>query len=168
MKKKKITENDHLEKEWLEEARKQTTKTLPKFINHLMNDYEHDYGTCVKAVSAAMLGTFWAFNRQEGFTGFQVGFIPWMMMDEFWGESKVGRKVIDFDKMLYPQYDFMYEKTIRPETFARLKEVARKKIEEAAEALANGDEDYVCNNVYRHWKSIAEGNIPFGYKISNE
>ena len=166
--KQQITEKDHLEKEWLKEAHEQTLETLPKFINHLMNDYEHDYGTCVKAVTAAMIGTFATFNKQEGFTGFQVGFIPWMMMDEFWGESKVGRRVIDFDKMLYPQYDFMYEKTITPKTFARLKEVAQKKIEEAAEALANGDENYVCNNVYRHWKSIAEGNIPFGYKISDE
>lgn len=87
MEKKEITEKDHPEKEWLEEARKQTHETLPKFIDHLMNDYKHDYGTCIKAVSAAMLGTFWAFNRQEGFTGFQVGFIPWLLMGEFWGNS---------------------------------------------------------------------------------
>lgn len=168
MEKKKITEADHLEVEWLKEAHEQTLETLPEFIDYLMNGYEHDYGTCVKAAAAAMIGTFAAFNKQEGFTGFQAGFIPWLMMNEFWGESKVGRKVLDFDKMLYPQYGFMYEKTIKPETFARLKEVARKKIEEAAEALANGDENHVCNNVYRHWKSIAEGNIPFGYKISDE
>ena len=168
MEKKKITEADHLEVEWLKEAHEQTLETLPKFIDHLMNDYEHDYGTCVKAAAAAMVGTFAAFNKQEGFTGFQVGFIPWMMMDEFWGESKVGRKVIDFDKMLYPQYDFMYEKTIRPKTFARLKEVAKEKIEKADKAIANGDNNSVHPSVYRHWKSIAEGNIPFGYKISNE
>lgn len=70
--------------------------------------------------------------------------------------------------MLYPQYDFMYEKTIRPKTFARLKEVAKEKIEKADKAIANGNNNSVYPSVYRHWKSIAEGNIPFEYKISNE
>lgn len=168
MEKKKITEADHLEVEWLKEAHEQTLETLPKFIDHLMNDYEHDYGTCVKAAAAAMIGAFVTFNKQEGFTGFQAGYIPWLMMDEFWGKSKVGRKVLDFDKMLYSQYDFMYEKSIKPETFAKLKEVAKEKIEEADKATANGDNNFVHPSVYRHWKSIAKGNIPFGYKINNE
>lgn len=168
MEKKKITEADHLEVEWLKEAHEQTLETLPKFIDHLMNDYEHDYGTCVKAAAAAMIGAFVAFDKQEGFTGFQAGCIPWLMMNEFWGKSEVGRKVLDFGKMLYPQYDFMYEKSIKPKTFAKLKEVAKEKIEEADKATASGDNNFVHPHVYRHWKSIAEGNIPFGYKISNE
>lgn len=78
MKKIKITEADHLEKEWMLDAKKQTLETLPEFINHLMNDYEHDYGTIVKATAAAMIATFEACEKSEqgGFTGFQVGFIP--------------------------------------------------------------------------------------------
>ena len=78
MKKIKITEADHLENEWLEQAKTQTLETLPEFINHLMNDYEHDYGTSIKATAVAMLATFNACNNSEqgGFTGFQVGFIP--------------------------------------------------------------------------------------------
>lgn len=133
-----------------------------------MNDYIHDYGTCVKAVSAAMLGAFNVFNREEGFTGFQVGFIPWFMMDEFWGESKVGRKVIDFSKMLYPQYDFMFEKTISSKTFKTLQEVAKEKIKEADEALARGEKFVCAYEVYKHWNDIVNGNIPFGYTISDE
>lgn len=38
----KITEQDHLEKEWYEEAKKQTLETLPQFMNHMLNDYGHD------------------------------------------------------------------------------------------------------------------------------
>ena len=159
MEKKKITEADHLEKEWLEEARKQTSKTLPRFINHLMSDYEHDYGTCIKAVSAAMIGTFWAFNRQEGFTGFQVGFIPWFLMREFWGNSEVGRKVIDFDDMLYPQYQYKFEKTITQSQFSNLQK-------KASERLAEGIPMH--SDVRKHMESIVAGNIPFGYKISEE
>ena len=113
MKKIQITEEDFPEREWLEEARKQTSETLPKFIGHLMNDYEHDYGTCVKAVSAAMLGTFWAFNRQEGFSSFQVGFIPWLLMKEFWGNSEFGRRVINYDDMLFPQCEYKFDAAVK-------------------------------------------------------
>lgn len=153
--KQQITEKDHLEKEWFEEASEQTLETLPKFINHLMNDYDHDYGTCVKAVTAAMLGTFWAFDKQEGFTGFQVRFIPWMMINKFWGESEIGRKVIDFDDMLFPQYEDRFRNTISKELFKRLQERASKFIEE-------GD---LHPDVKKHMESIVAGKVPFGYKL---
>lgn len=160
----RITEEDHLEKEWLKEAHEQTLETLPKFINHLLNDYGHDYGTCVKAVVAAMIGTFSAFNKEEGFTGFQAGFIPWMIMNEFWGESKIGRKVIDFGKMIYPQNEDYFDKTIRLSTWDRLKDLAKENIEKF-DVLAKDNKNYADPVVYKHWKSIAEGNVPFGYKI---
>lgn len=153
--KQQITEKDHLEKEWFKEATEQTLETLPKFINHLMNDYEHDYGTSVKAVTAAMLGTFWAFDKQEGFTGFQVRFIPWMMINKFWGESEIGRKVIDFDDMLFPQYEDRFRNTISKELFKRLQERASKFIEE-------GD---LHPDVKKHMESIVAGEVPFGYKL---
>lgn len=153
--KQQITEKDHLEKEWFKEATEQTLETLPKFINHLMNDYEHDYGTSVKAVTAAMLGTFWAFDKQEGFTGFQVRFIPWMMINKFWGESEIGRKVIDFDDMLFPQYEDEFRNTISKKLFKRLQERASKFIEE-------GD---LHPDVKKHMESIVAGEVPFGYKL---
>ena len=40
-----ITEEMHLEKEWFANAKKQTLETLPAFMNHVLNDYCHDYGT---------------------------------------------------------------------------------------------------------------------------
>lgn len=153
--KQQITEKDHLEKEWLKEANEQTLETLPKFINHLMNDYDHDYGTCVKAVTAAMLGTFWAFDKQEGFTGFQVRFIPWMMMNEFWGKSEIGRKVINFDDMVFPQYEDRFRNTISKEVFKRLQESASKFIEERC----------LHPDVKKHMESIVAGEVPFGYKL---
>ena len=159
MEKKEITEKDHPEKEWLEEARKQTHETLPKFIDHLMNDYEHDYGTCIKAVSAAMLGTFWAFNRQEGFTGFQVGFIPWLLMGEFWGNSEVGRRVINYDDMLYPQYQNKFEKTINQSQFSKLQKKASERLAESTS---------MHPSVRKHMESIIAGTIPFGYKLSEQ
>lgn len=158
MEKKKITEVDHLEVEWMKEAKEQTLETLPSFFNHLMNGYVHDYGTIVKAVSAAMLGTFWAFNNQEGFTGFQVGFIPWFMMDEFWSKSEIGRKVINFDDMVFPQYEFKFRSTISKEIFKNLQERASKFIEEGR----------LHPDVKKHMESIVAGEVPFGYKLIDE
>lgn len=162
MKKIKITEADHLENEWLEQAKAQTLKTLPEFINHLMNDYEHDYGTIIKATAAAMIATFNACNQSEqgGFTGFQVGFIPWLMMNKFWGESEVGRKVIDFEHMLYPQYAHKFEKTISSKIWHELQKVAKEKMNEPAENFHPSVRDHI-------WK-IAAGQIPFGYTVKDE
>lgn len=159
---KKITEADHLEKEWLEQAKNQTLETLPQFINHLMNDYEHDYGTSIKATAAAMIATFYACNESEqgGFTGFQVGFIPWFMIDEFWGKSKVNRKFIDFEHMLYPQYAYEFEKTIPSKIWHTLQKVAKEKMEEPAENFHP--------DVREHISKIAAGQIPFGYTVKDE
>ena len=162
MKKIKITEADHLENEWLEQAKTQTLETLPEFINHLMNDYEHDYGTSIKATAAAMIATFNACDQSEqgGFTGFQVGFIPWFMMDKFWGESEVGRRIINFDDMLYPQYEYKFEKTISPKTWKNLQEIAKEKMKESIENFHP--------NVRLHISKIAAGQVPFGYKVKEE
>lgn len=159
---KKITEADHLENEWLEQAKEQTLETLPQFINHLMNDYEHDYGTSIKAAITAMLATFNACDKSEqgGFTGFQVGFIPWLMMNEFWGVSEVGRKVIDFEHMLYPQYAYKFEKTMSSKIWHTLQKIAKEKMKEPAENFHP--------DVREHISKIAAGQIPFGYTVKDE
>lgn len=158
MEKKKITEEDHLEVEWLKEAKKQTLETLPSFFNHLMDDYVHDYGTIVKAISAAMIGTFYTLNKQEILTGFQVGFIPWIIIDEFRGKSEVGRKIIDFDDMVFPQYEYEFRNTISKGTFKKLQERASRFIEERD----------MHPDVKKHMESIVAGKIPFGYKLKND
>lgn len=144
------------------QAETQTLETLPEFINHLMNDYEHDYGTIIKATAAAMIATFEACDKSEqgGFTGFQVGFMPWFMMNEFWGESKVGRKVIDFEYMLYPQHAHNFEKTISSKTWHELQKAAKERMKEPIE---NFDPD-----VRLHISKIAAGEIPFGYTVKDE
>lgn len=159
---KKITEADHFENEWLEQAKNQTLETLPQFINHLMNDYEHDYGTSIKATAVAMIATFHVCEKSEqgGFTGFQVGFIPWFMIDEFWGNSEVGRKIIDFEHMLYPQYADKFEKTIPSKIWHKLQKVAKEKMKEPAENFHPDVRDHISK--------IAAGQIPFGYTVKDE
>ena len=42
---KEITEKDKEDVQWYKDAKNQTLETLPDFINHLVKDYSHDYGT---------------------------------------------------------------------------------------------------------------------------
>lgn len=158
--KKAITEKMHLEKEWFEQARRQTLETLLEFINHVMNDYCHDYGTICHAVSACALAAVYAANHHPsgGITGFQAGFVMWDVIRQMnYPSNKCGMKLMDYDNMLYPQYAHKFEKTIAPNTWKSLQEAAREKIEQEGE--------YAHPEVLKHWKSIADGTIPFGYQI---
>lgn len=160
----RITEEMHLEKKWFSEASKQTPATLMDFIDHVMNDYIHDYGTIVHAISACAIAAAWAANNSEGaqggITGFQAGFVMWDFIREWrYPNNECGLRIIDFDNMLYPQYECQFEKTITPDTWNRIRNRAKRKLEES-----NGASDYVIN----HWGSIKRGKIPFGYKIREE
>lgn len=157
-----ITEKDKLKNEWFEEAKEQTIDTLPAFINHIMNDYSHDYGMICHAVSACALAAAHAANSHEQacITGFQAGFVMWDFIKQ-WAheENKCGMKLIDYDRMLYPQYESVFDKFITKKTFKKLQEEAKKKLVQSV------DDDYIPNEVIEHWKSIIKGDVPFGYKL---
>lgn len=174
----KITEQQHLEKEWYEEAKKQTLETLPAFISHVMNDYEHDYGTVCHAIAACALAATYAANEQPqgGVTGFQAGYVMAQYMKNWmYSDLKTTLRIVDFDKMLYPQYKDYFDKLISKETFDSIQEEARKNIAEVEGQKKTLDESGEMRNavlvhpdVLEHWKSIADGNIPFGYKLKED
>lgn len=75
---KTITEEDKVHENWYKEAKDMDMQKLPQFVNGLLEDYEHDYGTICHALSAAAVATMWAMNRDErqgGITGFQASCI---------------------------------------------------------------------------------------------
>ena len=166
MEKQIITEEMGLHKEWFVQAKDQTVETLPEFLRHLSEDYQHDYGTMCHAVSAASIATAWAMNSQPGFglTGFQAGFVMWGFI-QHWTKShnKTGLRLVDWDDMLYPQYEDKFQKTISPETWEALQKEALKLLEENRES-----EFEPAIRVRNHWRSIAAGNIPFGYEIGED
>ena len=148
--------------QWKTRARSiKTIEEFNEFYNHLFNDYRHDYGAMCRAigqlaVAAASLGA-----HIEGITGFQAGFVMWDFIQNWtYTHNKTGLKIMDYDNMLYPQYDYKFDKTISPETWSALQE-------EAAEKLA-ADGDYAHPDVVEHWRSIANGEVPFGYKVRRE
>ena len=160
---KSITEKDKEEVKWYADAKNQTLSTLPSFINHLLVDYEHDYGTICKAIAAAMLGAGYAVNNsnQGGITGFQAGSVMWEFIKEWsYSNNSCGLKILDYDNMLYPQYNNMFDKTISANTFKALQEMAKKN-------LLERNKEHIHPDVLNHWKSIADGKIPFGYTIKD-
>ena len=160
----KINEEMHIEKEWFAEAKKQRLMTLPDFINHVMNDYEHDYGTVCHAIAACALAATWAANNEDGarggITGFQAGFVMWDFIRQFmYEDNKCGLRIIDYDKMLYPQYEDFFGKHISPEVHDALMKRSEELLKE---------KDHVHPDVIKHWKAIATGHMPFGYVVAKD
>lgn len=165
----KINEKQHLEKIWFKEAQEQTIETLPAFINHIMNDYVHDYGTICHAIAACALAAAWGTNHHEqgGITGFQASFVMWDFIKEWeYSGNKTGLKIVDYDNMLYPQYKDKFDKVISKETFKGIQKEAINRLGEYYNTLEN--ERYVHPDVVKHWRSIVAGNVPFGYKIKED
>jgi hypothetical protein len=225
----KIDESMQVHKEWYEQANKQTIETLPVFINHIMNDYSHDYGTICHAVAASAIAAAWAVNAHPngGITGFQAGAVMWSFLRNWsFSNNKTGLRIIDYDNMLFPQYKERYDKTITPDVWSLIKNEAKSKIDEAKkdfdlylqkldeynvaiEAFINKYPDYherkayyhrvscgtwdqhqeddrkekagfefapeepYCpitdeSHVYKHWESIVDGKVPFGYTVRKD
>jgi len=143
--------------EWFKKAGNiKSSEELVKFIDHLLNDYEHDYGTMVRAISAMTLATAYMGAAIEGITGFQAGFVMWDFI-RWWQypDNKTGMRLVNYDNMLYPQYYERFSKTISKATWEKLQEEAKKKLEEGLGV----------DEVRKHWQSIIDGVVPFGYEV---
>ena len=134
MKKKTISEEMNVQKEWYAKAKDMTLEELPDFLQHLMADYQHDYGTICHAMTAGALATMWAMDHtdQGGITGFQAGAIMWEFIRNWaYTDNKTSLKIINYDDFLYPQYGHKFDKTMSAETWATIQKEAAAKIKEA-------------------------------------
>lgn len=130
--KERITEEMKIHEKWFEEAKKQTTDTLTEFVRHLAEDYEHDYGTICHAVTAAGLAGMYAVENSPsgGITGFQAGLCMWGIVRQWsYKNNKCGLRMLDFDKLLYPQYEYVF-KSISKDTLEAVRKEAVEKIAE--------------------------------------
>lgn len=155
---KKIKEEDKIHLEWYEETRKiNTIEEFNSFFHKLTKEYEHDYGTICHAIAAIGIAAMRLMDKDEqaGITGFQASCITQFIM-EHWGSIKPPYKLLQYERMLYPQYEYEYEKTMSNSTFNWLKEQAQEK-------LVN--DKNMHPNVKAHMLSILVGCVPFGYKI---
>ena len=157
---KKITEEMGVHKEWLPKAKEQTLESLPGFIRHLVEDYEHDYGTIVHAMTAGMVAAQSAINKtdQGGITGFQASCIGWSMIREYMGiEGTSGARIINYDDLLYPHKENVFRE-ISQECWDSLQAQAKEMLGMEKEVVPHPD-------VKAHWQSIVDGKIPFGMRL---
>ena len=164
----KITEEMKIHDEWYKEARDKdmSIEKLTELIRHLTEDYEHDYGTIVHACTAAAIAAVRVINNsdQGGITGFQAGAIMWEFI-RHWnhGDNKCGMRLINFDNLLYPQHADQFEKTLTEGTWKALQEEAKTRL--SAKPVVHPD---AADAVVDHWKSIADGVVPFGFVVKED
>lgn len=160
---------------------------LVEFLKDVRDNYNYDYGTAPRAIAQASVATAWYLASVFGITGFQAGFVMWdFIRDWQYRNNECGLKIIDYDNMLYPQYEYKFtEKTISKRQWEALQKQAQKELDRIQETVesynrnqAEGMEDFInkegrdwvetdfCNvRVLNHWKSIVEGKVPFGYRV---
>ena len=131
---------------------------LVAFLQRVKDNCNTGYGTAPRAIAQAALATAWYLASDFGITGFQAGCTMWdFIRDWNYSGNKCGLKIVDYDNMLYPQYDDYFEKTIRRDVFEALQEEAEKNLRNSTQ--------YTHPAVINHWKSIVDGDVPFGYVV---
>ena len=70
--------------------------------------------------------------------------------------NECGLKLVDYDDMLYPQYEEKFEKTICKDNFELIQKKAMENLEKSKDAHPA---------VIAHWRKIANGEVPFGYRV---
>lgn len=162
LQKKSITEEDGLQQEWYEDASHITRANLQEFINHIMDDYDHDYGTYCHALTAAAIATVHAYGTE--LSGFQASIISILFpRNYFYRDILTGISIRDWDDMLYPQYEQKFQKNISKDMWEGVKQAAQKNLDEKVQDEEFGG--FVSPEVEAHWQSIVEGNVPFGYEV---
>ena len=147
------------ESEWFERARIEGAGDPAAFESKCLGGYEHDYSTVVSAATACIMAYAHKLSWDLGLTGFQASYIPLIFLREWNGKGKkVGFKVLDYDYMLYPQYEDVFEKKLDATTWENLRTAAEKLLAESG--TVNG-------KVLGHWKGIVDGNVPFGYEVES-
>ena len=90
----------------------------------------NDYGSIARALGYGAVVTARAMDRspQGGITRFQAGFVMWTFIRKYmYSDNKSGLRVVDYDKLLYPQYEDYFSNTISASGWKLLQEEARKK-----------------------------------------
>lgn len=133
---------------------------LAAYLKDIEDNYNCGYGVAPRAIAQGALAVAWYLAGKMGITGFQAGFVMWdFVRDWAYRYNDCGLKLVDYDEMLYPQYDHKFEKTIRPHVWEALKKKAKQNLEGAPGAHPN---------VIAHWESIVRGEVPFGYSVTND
>ena len=126
-----------------------TIEELNEYINSLVNR-QHDYGTCVYAMSMASVATFNYIAHKLGVTGFQAGCADLDILTRT-RRMKDGFFILNYKNLLYPQY-------LNEDSFPSISTLLNKNAEHlgkrAKELLK--ESPMACPSVVEHWKLLAK------------
>lgn len=159
--KKSITEatDKQVIEQWFNDAKgKDGVKSLDEFYRHLTQDYQHDYGTCCHAIIAMAVAAIEKMSREFGITGFQHSCVMWgIIRREFRDHNKLGLRLLDYDNLLYPQFqDEFRQIEISEEQAEKIRKQAQANIDEGG---------MVAPAVEEWWKKLASGWLPDYVKV---
>ena len=135
---------------------------LVGFIKDVDEHYNIGYGGSPRAIAQAALATAWYLADRFGITGFQAGATLWDFIEDWGsvGELTNCAKLVDYDNLLYPQYENkMTDKSISSDVW--------KNIQKAADKLLSDSKEYAHPDVVNHWQSIVDGKVPFGFYVKD-
>lgn len=138
-----------------------TIEDLCDLIKEVEEKFNYDYGVAPRTIGAVSTVVANYLSARMGITGFQASFVMWDFIKGYLKSgNKCGMKLVDYDDMLYPQYDHKFAKTISSHVWKSIQKEAKERL-----AKDKGD---VHPAVREHWKSIVKGKVPFGYVISDD
>ncbi len=107
-------------------------KDLQKLMDYIkdLTDREHDYGTCVYAMSMAAVAAFNHVSSKLGCTGFQASCADLDILRRT-RHMENGFSIVNYNNFLYPQYADNFDKVMSKDTFEQLQNAAKENIEKA-------------------------------------
>lgn len=125
-----------------------SSRKLRAYIDGLV-ERDHDYGTCVYAMSMAATAAFNYVARKLGVTGFQASCADMDIVRRV-RHMRGPFMIVNGADALYPQYD------LHAKLGEFLDEIKPWLAEEAAKSLASESSVSAHPNVVAHWKQLAE------------
>ena len=125
-----MEERDFREK-YYDKAKEQTFETLPDFFKEMFQEH-FDYGSICCAIANSALAAANAANhhKKAGITGFQAGAVMWEFIRQWnYSHNKCGLRIVDYDNMLYAQYEDKFQKTISKSVFEALQKQAQEHLD---------------------------------------
>src|SRR4051812_16996690 len=90
--------------EWVERAEGISIEDLPGFLRELGTQYEHDFGTKIYAVMAAMLAARFALETETGeLSPNQSHVLLWNIIRDWLGVGDQPMQIMRYERMLWPE-----------------------------------------------------------------
>lgn len=161
-----INEDMGLQDQWYEKAISRFSfQELPNFFNHVFNDFSHTKETFAHAMVAALLATAYAVDKSvPASKELRLELKHLSLINHAFSQLFLNSgpcRIIQFFFMLFPENKFKFEKVIDEKVWNYLVNQAKIFLDhDKKNGLKTTDAA-----TRAHWETIANGELPWGYKL---